>query len=337
MTSVPEPVPQPPGPSTLDFHLQNALKETSSTSDPVSLYTLPSSSPPAPIPLNPLGPTASSSTRAPSTPHTSATSPPSSTSTNTDMISGLRVCSSLLIRRRCKLFATHPLLAPLLQTGFLKILTGSMTSHIALLRHTTDLITAHHIPATLTGFLGGDKLSVNSSPHQKPGELIEWGPLDEFLIMNARRPVDFYCTWESEAAKKKSQNPEYQHVEQIDIDFPPVNRPDNLPGCTTWERGPIERESIVRESRIGQLWSCRALTVPGEPVIRFRASDGSKSDGISSTGVRRIMCEVEDGELLGRLRGLVLCPEALVEWLVKERERKGAEGQSVEGEEKAFL
>ncbi|PVH84023.1 hypothetical protein DL98DRAFT_367367, partial [Cadophora sp. DSE1049] len=299
-------------PDTLDFYLQKALDESSSTSDPATLFSLPSSSPPSPIPLNPNGPNNLFL-------YPGSFSPPHAGHLATILyfyehrhdfgISCLFIFADpeTVVGGRVKkhnvfvmpqefryiLFATHPLLFPLLQTGFLKILTGSMASHIAFLRRTTDLIASHHIPVTLTGFLGGDKLSLHSQPHQKPGELIEWGPVDEFMIMNARRPID--------------------------IDFPPSNKPDNLPGCTAWERGPVDFENLRKESRIGQLWSCLALTVPGEPVIRFRASDRSASNGISSTKIRKIMCEVEDAELLGELKHMVISPEVLVEWLVRER------------------
>jgi len=63
----------------------------------------------------------------------------------------------------------------------------------------------------LVGFLGGDKLSVQSRPDEKPGELGVWGPVDEFLILNARRLVDFYSYGEG--------------------------KPRDLSGCTAWERG----------------------------------------------------------------------------------------------------
>ena len=247
-----------------------------------------------------------------------------------------------------------------------------MTSQNAFLRIVTDLITSSpqsiSIPATLSGFLGGDKLSIHSSPHEKPGELIEWGPVDEFFIMNARRPVDFYTPSPSlSPSVSPSVSPSSTHLEpppsqdlataqshsqpqsqsrfHIEVrEYANVSRPSNLPGCTEWKRGPIDFKNMRREERIGRLWSCRALTVPGKPVIHFRASDTSASNGISSTKIRKIMCEVEDSRLLEELSDKVVCPEMLVEWLVGERkakrERLGedeGEGEGVGEAEKAFL
>lgn len=72
------------------------------------------------------------------------------------------------------------------------------------------------------------------------------------------------------------------------------------------------------------------MTVPGKPVIRFRASESIASNEISSTKIRRVMNEAKDEELLDELREMVLSPELLAEWLKKERE---GEKES----EKAFL
>ena len=76
----------------------------------------------------------------------------------------------------------------------------------------TDRIKDAGWDVKLVGFLGGDKLSVYSKPHEPPGELMAWGPLDEFLIVNARRPVDFYVPGED-------------------------GKPREVPGCTAWMRG----------------------------------------------------------------------------------------------------
>ncbi|KAK0113423.1 hypothetical protein ONS95_013680 [Cadophora gregata] len=360
MASEPTPQQQNPSPTTLDFYLHQALTTFSPvhTSDPCTLFSLPSSPSPSAIPLNPTGPNTLLL-------YPGSFNPPHAGHLTTilyfyehrrdfgirclfvfadpEMVVGKRREKKYNVflmgqEVRYKLFAHHPSLTPLLATGFLKLLTGSMTSHIAFLRHLTDLIksssslSSPSIPATLTGFLGGDKLSIHSSPHQKPGELIEWGPVDEFLIMNARRPVDFYNPWEAGLEKEeKAQDPNPISVEELNIDIAinnhspsSENPPSNLPNCTPWQRGPLDSESINKERRIGQLWSCKALTVPGEPVIWFRGSERSASNGISSTGIRRIMCEVWDRDvLLEELSGLVVCPEILVEWVVGERGRLG--------------
>jgi len=86
-----------------------------------------------------------------------------------------------------------------------------MESHISYLRILTDSINGDGWRVKLVGFLGGDKLSAESPPHLPPGELTAWGPVDEFLIINARRPVDFYTP-------------------RADT------KPRDLPGCTAWER-----------------------------------------------------------------------------------------------------
>ena len=66
------------------------------------------------------------------------------------------------------------------------------------------------------------KLSITSAPHGRPGELGMWGPLDEFLILNARRPVDFYTPVPLPSLGSVSKH-----------------SPENLPGCTNW------REELV--------------------------------------------------------------------------------------------
>jgi hypothetical protein len=65
-----------------------------------------------------------------------------------------------------------------------------MELHIAFLRTMTHMMAEDGWSVKLVDFLGGDKLSIHSSPNEKPGELTAWGSLDEFLIINARRPVD---------------------------------------------------------------------------------------------------------------------------------------------------
>jgi hypothetical protein len=112
---------------------------------------------------------------------------------------------------RNTMFAQIPELAQLIASGWLYLLVGDMEGHIQVLRSTTDLISEAGFNVKLVGFLGGDKLSVESPPHLPPGDLTAWGPLDEFLIINARRPVDFYVPGEDE-------------------------NPRNLPGCTRWEQ-----------------------------------------------------------------------------------------------------
>jgi len=92
-----------------------------------------------------------------------------------------------------------------------------MESHITFLGAVTDMIRDDGWDVHLVGFLGGDKLSVESPPHLPPGNLGAWGPVDEFLIVNARRPVDFYTPGEDCV-------------------------PKDLPGCTAWERGEAEAE-----------------------------------------------------------------------------------------------
>jgi hypothetical protein len=191
-----------------------------------------------------------------------------------------------------------------------------MDSHIAFLRHLTDLIAQDGWDIKLVGFLGGDKLSIHSAPHEKPGELGIWGPVDEFLILNARRPVDFYTP---SASSTPSSAP---------------TAPENLPGCTTWERGRGTGDMEVEvEREVGVEWVCRALSVEGEPRIRFRASGESMSDGVSSTGIRRVMCEGSEEMLHEELAPHVLGVDMLVEWLKRHRgEIREREGSQIRGE-----
>ncbi|KAN0101492.1 hypothetical protein V8E51_012002 [Hyaloscypha variabilis] len=193
---------------------------------------------------------------------------------------------------RNTIFSQTPSLNPLLSSGWLHLLVGAMESHISFLRSLTDMIRADGWAVNLVGFLGGDKLSVQSRPSEKPWELGVWGPLDEFLILNARRPVDFY--------------------------IPGEGKPRNLLGCTAWERG----ESGDREKEVGVEWICTALTVPGNPKIRFRASESSASNGVSSTKIRKIMCEAADEELYDELKDHVIGCDMLVEWLLEQRGRR---------------
>jgi hypothetical protein len=113
---------------------------------------------------------------------------------------------------RNAIFYQTPELTQLMSEGWLHLLVGSMESHISYLRILADFVKGDGWSVNLVGFLGGDKLSAESPPHLPPGELTVWGPVDEFLIINARRPVDFYA--------------------------PGVDKkPRDLPGCTAWERG----------------------------------------------------------------------------------------------------
>lgn len=84
---------------------------------------------------------------------------------------------------------------------------------------------------------------------------------------------------------------------------------------------------VVEEVKhtLGVLWSCRALTVPREPLIRFRASESSACNGVSSTRIRRIMCEARAEDLYGELEEHVLSCEFLVQWLQDYRESKATE------------
>jgi len=126
----------------------------------------------------------------------------------------------LPLNLRNEIFYNTPELTPLIKENWLKILIGTITSHILFLRHLTDSISSDGWDIKLVGFLGGDKLSIASAPHERPGELGMWGPLDEFLILNARRPVDFYTPVPLPSLSSVSKH-----------------SPENLPGCTGWERG----------------------------------------------------------------------------------------------------
>lgn len=182
-------------------------------------------------------------------------------------------------------------MAALIAEGWLYILVGDMEGHITVLRDMTDEIVRDGIDVKLVGLLGGDKLSIDSAPHLPPGDLGSWGPLDEFFITNARRPVDFYDPGDGVA-------------------------PQGLPGCTEWKS---ERSLTGAEDEAGKLWVCKALTVPGEPVIRFRACSGSASTGISSTTIRRAMVETDEEDLCQCLGDQVLSSGMLIEWLKKYR------------------
>ncbi|KAE9369150.1 hypothetical protein N431DRAFT_510652 [Stipitochalara longipes BDJ] len=197
---------------------------------------------------------------------------------------------SIILPRSLRNTSFHqtPELTPLITSSWLHLLVGSMESHITFLRTMTDMMREDGWDVNLVGFLGGDKLSVESEPHEKPGELGAWGPVDEFLIVNVRRPVDFYVPGEDCV-------------------------PKDLPGCTGWERG----EGDVNDGKSRVEWVCRALTVPGQPRIRFRASESSASNGVSSTKIRKIMCEAADEELYGELKDHVLGCDLLVEWLLE--------------------
>ncbi|KAH8761712.1 hypothetical protein BGZ57DRAFT_1007784 [Hyaloscypha finlandica] len=210
--------------------------------------------------------------------------------------------NSIILPRslRNTIFYQTPELTQLISEGWLHLLVGSMESHISYLRILTDSINGDGWRVKLVGFLGGDKLSAESPPHLPPGELTAWGPVDEFLIINARRPVDFYTP-------------------RADT------KPRDLPGCTAWER-----EEGGGETELGIPWVCRALTVPGEPLIRFRASQRSASNGVSSTDVRRIMCGVPDERLYEHLKEHVLGCGLLVDCLEKYRGKKGEGGQQGE-------
>ena len=82
------------------------------------------------------------------------------------------------------------------------------------------------------------------------------------------------------------------------------------------------------DQELGIEWVCTALTVPGQPRIKFRASESSASNGVSSTKIRKIMCDASDEERYAKLKDHVLGCELLVRWLLehrgRERESKGA-------------
>ncbi|APA11472.1 predicted protein [Sclerotinia sclerotiorum 1980 UF-70] len=210
---------------------------------------------------------------------------------------------------RYELFYRVPKIYQLVESGWLQLLVGDMDTHIKVLRMTTDLISEAGFDVKLVGLLGGDKLTIESAPHLHPGDLQEWGPVDEFLIINARRPVDFF-------------DPKGEEI------------PRNLPGCTAWEKcteAEEEKKEQLNESA-GVLWMCKALTVPVNPIIRFRASQISASNGVSSTKIRQIMTEAHDEELMEELKDKVISVEFLVEWLLLQRNR---EREKID--EKAFL
>ncbi|KAF8861279.1 hypothetical protein BDZ45DRAFT_775359 [Acephala macrosclerotiorum] len=198
---------------------------------------------------------------------------------------------------RNQMFFQVPEISQLIADHWLYLLVGDMEGHIMVLRNMTDLIAEAGWDVKLVGFLGGDKLSKGNAPHLPPGELGAWGLVDEFLIVNARRPVDFYDPGKDE-------------------------RPHDLPGCTAWKRvAPLDDEVREAERSIGKLWVCKGLTVPGEPWIQFRASERSASDGISSTRIRRSMTETPDGGLQEQLKGKVLSIELLMGWLKRYRQQ----------------
>lgn len=179
----------------------------------------------------------------------------------------------------------------------------------------TDMIANAGWNVKLVGFLGGDKLSVESEPHLPPGELAAWGPLDEFLIVNARRPVDFYVPGQDE-------------------------KPRDLPGCTGWEKESYDKDGSFcftfdaemrrwrradlseAEKQTGLRWACKALKVPGQPRICFLASEKSASNGVSSTKIRELMALTPDCDLHAKLKDQVLCPDLLVQFLEKYRGKR---------------
>jgi hypothetical protein len=73
------------------------------------------------------------------------------------------------------------------------------------------------------------------------------------------------------------------------------------------------------EEEVGVEWLCNALTLPNKPIIRFRASEKSASNGVSSTAIRKIMCEAPDEMLYEELAPHVLGVDMLVEWLKRYR------------------
>lgn len=210
---------------------------------------------------------------------------------------------------RYELFYRVPEISQLVASGWLQLLVGDMDNHINVLRMTTDLIAEAGFDVKLVGLLGGDKLTVESAPHLHPGNLEEWGPVDEFLIINARRPVDFFD--------------------------PTIDKaPKNLPGCTEWVKDMEDGDVVVGRLNkgAGVLWSCQALTVTRKPNIYFRASQSSASNGVSSTKIRQIMTEAPDGELMRELKDKVISVEFLVKWLQLQRSL-----EREDNDEKAFL
>ncbi|TGO46193.1 hypothetical protein BCON_0339g00110 [Botryotinia convoluta] len=210
---------------------------------------------------------------------------------------------------RYELFYKVTDISQLVASAWLQLLVGDMDNHIKVLRATTDLVSGAGYAVKLVGLLGGDKLTVESAPHVHLGNLQEWGPVDEFLIINARRPVDFF-------------DPKTEKI------------PRDLPGCTKWKRGTEkcdEEEGTIDEGA-GVLWTCQTLTVPGKPIIQFRASQCSTSNGVSSTKIRQIMTEALDEKLMEGLKDKVISAEFLVEWLILQRNQ----AREV-SDEKAFL
>ncbi|TGO16635.1 hypothetical protein BTUL_0026g00460 [Botrytis tulipae] len=210
---------------------------------------------------------------------------------------------------RYELFYKVPEVSQLVASGWLQLLVGDMDNHIEVLRATTDLVSEAGYAIKLVGLLGGDKLTVESAPHVHPGNLQEWGPVDEFLIINARRPVDFFDPKTDKA-------------------------PIDLPGCTKWKRGTEkgDEEEGTIDNEVGVLWKCQALTVPGKPTIQFRASQHSASNGVSSTKIRQIMTEALDEKLMDGLKDKVISAEFLVEWLILQRNQSRKVS-----DEKAFI
>lgn len=261
----------------------------------------------------------------------------------------------LPVNFRYELFFHVPEISKLVASGWLQFIVGDMHTHIKVLRDMTVMISEAGFDVKLIGVLGGDKLTVESEPHLAPGSLEEWGPVDEFLIINARRPVDFFDPKTDQA-------------------------PKNLPGCTKWIRGleignnlripevtvtaPSSSTSVSQDdtsecstapsekrkhkmqeiseelghvtsitgwmkevaeaskTNVGVLWVCQALTVSGKPTIQFRASQHSASNGVSSTNVRQVMAEAPDDELLEGLKDKVISVEVLVRWLKLQRNQK---------------
>ena len=189
---------------------------------------------------------------------------------------------------------------------WLFIITGDMGGPIQVLRSMPDEMRSGGWDARLVCFLGGDKLSIASAPHRPPGNLGRAGyaVIDEYLIMNACRPVDFY-----------HPPPLLSHTNSDQI-----SKPLDLPRCTPWERGDDKEEN---EKGIGRLWMCNALTVERQPVINFRASRSSASNGVSSTKIRRVMTESPVGDVEEGLKDMVLSVFLLVELLKENRKQWG--------------
>lgn len=164
-----------------------------------------------------------------------------------------------------------------------------MEGHVLILKDMTDLIAKDGFDVKLVGFLGGEKLPIESPPHLAPGDFAPWGPVDEFVITNARRPVDFYVP--------------AQNAGQRD-----------LHGYTKLGRGAGCELAAAQEKSLGVLWLCRALSVTGEPMIQFRASMSSTSITTSSTRIRKIMAEARDEDLYEGLKDQVLGVGLLVDY-----------------------